>query len=56
MALIVGVRSAFNLLNKQNVDLVNPVYGSGTSAAAGFSQPIQVADPRRIQFSLDFED
>ncbi len=49
------VAESFNLLNKQNVDLVNPVYGSGTNAAAGFTESIQVADPRRIQFSLDFE-
>lgn len=49
------VAESFNLLNKQNVDLVNPVYGSATSAAAGFAKPVRVADPRRVQFSLDFE-
>ncbi len=49
------VAESFNLLNKQNVDLLNPVYGTGLSAEGGFAKPIQVADPRRIQFSLDFE-
>ncbi|MES2223145.1 MAG: hypothetical protein V4587_19510, partial [Acidobacteriota bacterium] len=49
------VAESFNLLNKQNVSLVNPIYGSGASQASYFERPIQVADPRRIQFSLDFE-
>ena len=49
------VAESFNLLNKQNVDLLNPVYGSGISAEGSFAKPIQIADPRRIQFSLDFE-
>jgi hypothetical protein len=49
------VAESFNLLNKQNVDLVNPVYGSGAAPVAPFGGRIQDADPRRIQFSLDFE-
>ena len=49
------VAESFNLLNRQNVDLINPVYGPGSTASAGFAKPIQMADPRRIQFSLDFE-
>jgi hypothetical protein len=49
------VAESFNLLNKQNVDLINPVFGSGSNAQAGFRDPIQIADPRKIQFSLDFE-
>jgi hypothetical protein len=49
------VAESFNLLNKQNIDLINPVYGSGATAEPQFNQPIQVADPRRIQFSLDYE-
>ena len=49
------VAESFNLLNKQNIDLINPVYGSGATAEPQFKQPIQVADPRRIQFSLDYE-
>ncbi len=49
------VAESFNLLNKQNIDLLNPVYGTGASAVENFTKPIQVADPRRLQFSLDFE-
>ena len=49
------VAESFNVLNKQNVELVNAVYGSEANAVAGFKAPIQVADPRRVQFSLDFE-
>ncbi len=49
------VAESFNLLNKQNVDLLNTVYGSGASPDSQFERPIQIADPRRIQFSLDFE-
>ena len=49
------VAESFNLLNKQNVEMVNPVYGLGTRAQAGFMGSIQVADPRAVQFSLDFE-
>lgn len=49
------VAESFNLLNKQNVDLVNAVYGSNLSDVAGFNTPIQDADARKVQFSLDFE-
>jgi hypothetical protein len=49
------VAESFNLLNRRNVDLLNPVFGSAASASAGFQQPIQAADARKIQFSLDFE-
>lgn len=49
------VAESFNLLNRQNVELLNEAYGSNQTQAATFSQPIQVADPRQIQFSLDFE-
>jgi Carboxypeptidase regulatory-like domain len=49
------VAESFNLLNRQNVDLINPVFGSMTAASPTFGQPIQNADARRIQFSLDFE-
>jgi hypothetical protein len=49
------VAESFNLLNRQNADLANPVYGSGANAGAQFTRPIQNADARRIQFSLDFE-
>lgn len=49
------VAESFNLLNKQNVDQIDPVFGSATDRAASFEQPIQNADARRIQFSLDYE-
>jgi outer membrane receptor protein involved in Fe transport len=49
------VAESFNLLNQRNVDLLNPVFGSAATASAEFQQPIQAADARKIQFSLDFE-
>jgi hypothetical protein len=49
------VAESFNLLNRRNTDLINPVYGSAATASADFKEPIQPADPRKIQFSLDFE-
>lgn len=49
------VAESFNLPNRRNVDLLNPIYGSNRTALAGFTQPIRNADSRRIQFSLDYE-
>ena len=49
------VAESFNLLNRQNVNLVNPVYGANAQAAPNFLMPLQESDARRIQFSLDFE-
>ena len=49
------VAESFNLLNRQNAELINPVFGSGLTAKSSFEQPIQNADARRIQFALDFE-
>jgi hypothetical protein len=49
------VAESFNLLNQKNVDLLNPAFGSAATASAEFQQPIQAADARKIQFSLDFE-
>jgi hypothetical protein len=49
------VAESFNLLNRRNIDLLNPVYGSAATASADFKEPTQPADPRKIQFSLDFE-
>lgn len=49
------VAESFNLLNRQNVDLTNNYFGSAATAQSAFNRPIQEADPRRIQFSLDFE-
>ena len=49
------VAESFNLLNRQNIDLINSAFGSATTSQPAFNQPIQEADPRRVQFSLDFE-
>ncbi len=49
------VAESFNLLNRQNVNLLNPAYGSQLAPAPGFARRIEETDPRRIQFSLDYE-
>ncbi len=49
------VGESFNLPNRQNVEMNNSVFGSKANAAADFNKPVQMADPRRVQFSLDFE-
>ena len=49
------VAESFNLLNRRNVDLLNPVFGSAAGTSTDFKEPIQTADPRKIQFSLDYE-
>ena len=49
------VAEAFNLFNRPNVAQINPVFGTGTMAQAGFLQPITDVGSRQIQFSLDFE-
>lgn len=49
------VAEAFNLFNRANVALINPVFGSGAIAQAGFLQPLAGAGARQIQFSLDLE-
>lgn len=49
------VAESFNLLNRQNIDLINPVYGSDAAPIASFRAPLQEGDARRAQFSLDFE-
>lgn len=49
------VAESFNLLNRSNVSLLNPVYGSSLAPLPTFNQPTEIAGPRRIQFSLDYE-
>lgn len=49
------VAESFNLLNRQNVDLLNPVFGLSTTPQPQFGTRVQESDPRRIQFSLDYE-
>lgn len=49
------VAESFNLLNRQNVDEIDPVFGSDLTPLPQFASPIQESDARRVQFSLDFE-
>jgi hypothetical protein len=49
------VAESFNLLNRANVEEINPVFGSNLNAIAEFQQPILGLGARQIQFSLDFE-
>ena len=49
------VAESFNLLNRQNVDRIDPAFGSDLAAAPRFETPIHEADARKVQFSLDFE-
>ncbi|MDE3162497.1 MAG: carboxypeptidase regulatory-like domain-containing protein [Acidobacteriota bacterium] len=49
------VAESFNLLNRQNVEMINPVFGSKLSPASGWNTPLQESDARRVQFSLDYE-
>ncbi|MFP5230968.1 MAG: carboxypeptidase regulatory-like domain-containing protein [Acidobacteriota bacterium] len=49
------VAESFNLLNRQNIDLVNPVFGSNAAPQPQFRGPTEESDARRIQFSLDYE-
>ena len=45
----------FNVLNRTNVTVVNPVFGSGVRPSSGFGQPIEAAAPRQLQLSVDLE-
>jgi hypothetical protein len=49
------VVEVFNVLNRTNVTVVNPVFGSGVRPSSGFGQPIEAAAPRQLQLSLDLE-
>lgn len=49
------VAESFNLLNRQNVNQIDPVFGSQLVPDARFGLPTQESDARRVQFSLDFE-
>ena len=49
------VAESFNLLNRQNVEMINPVFGSDLTPAPGWTMPLQESDARRVQFSLDYE-
>jgi hypothetical protein len=49
------VIEGFNVLNRQNVIAINPVFGSSLTPLATFSRPIDAANARHLQFSIDFE-
>jgi hypothetical protein len=46
---------AFNLFNHPNVHSVNPFYGSGNTPLPGFGSVTNLAAPRQLRFSIDFE-
>jgi hypothetical protein len=49
------VVESFNLFNRANVTQINPIFGSNLTPIAGFMQPTEALDARRVEFSLDFE-
>jgi hypothetical protein len=49
------VVEVFNLMNRVNVTQNNSVYGTSSTAAAGFARPVEAGSPRQVQFSVDFE-
>jgi hypothetical protein len=49
------VVESFNLLNRTNVSLINPFFGSRTSPLSGFGASIDAFTARQVEFSLDLE-
>jgi hypothetical protein len=49
------VVEGFNVLNRQNITQLNPVFGSSPAPLATFGRPTDAANARHIQFSIDFE-
>jgi hypothetical protein len=45
----------FNFFNHVSVTAINPFFGTGAVALPTFSQPIEGAIPRQIQFAANFE-
>jgi outer membrane receptor for ferrienterochelin and colicin len=45
----------FNLFNHVTATAINPFFGTGAVALAGFGQPIQGTTPRQIQLAANFE-
>lgn len=45
----------FNLLNRRNVVQLNPFYGVEAAPLEGFGSPMDAANARQVQFSLDYE-
>ncbi|HEX5284168.1 MAG TPA: carboxypeptidase regulatory-like domain-containing protein [Bryocella sp.] len=49
------VAESFNILNRQNITELDPVYGTDLQSAPDFGRPIEAGTARRMQFSLDYE-
>ena len=49
------VAESFNVLNRANIEQINPVYGSNLKPIPRFERPTLALGARQIQFSLDFE-
>ena len=49
------VVEAFNVLNRENITQIDPVFGVLLTPRAGFGRAIDAANARHIQFSIDFE-
>jgi hypothetical protein len=49
------VIEGFNMLNRQNVVAIDPVFGSSVAPLVTFGRPIDAANARHLQFSIDFE-
>jgi len=45
----------FNLFNRENVTQINPFYSSELVPAPSFAQPLDAANPRQVQFAVEFE-
>ncbi len=45
----------FNLFNRENVTQISPFYGSELAPASSFARPLDAANPRQVQFSMDCE-
>jgi hypothetical protein len=47
-----SLAEAFNVFNRANFQLPNPVFGTGSVPLPNFGAPTAAADPRQIQFGL----
>jgi len=45
----------FNMFNRRNVTQLNPIFGSGATALAGFGQPLASQPSRQTQFAFEYE-
>jgi hypothetical protein len=49
------VVEAFNVLNRENVTQLDPVFGSSIGPLATYGRAVDAANARHLQFSVDFE-